>query len=121
MNTPTSRTLALLRRQGYVAAVVERWVPRLNVRKDLFGCIDLVAVHPREAGVLGVQTTTAANMSARVKKATALPALRTWLQAGNRFECWAWARRGNRWAVKVVPVRPADLDETEPGKPLLPG
>ena len=43
--TPTARSLAFLRRCGHSADVVERWIPlRDNVRRDLFGFIDVVAV-----------------------------------------------------------------------------
>jgi hypothetical protein len=37
--TPTARSLALLRRASYAADVVERRLPRVNVRKDMFGCM----------------------------------------------------------------------------------
>jgi hypothetical protein len=38
--TPTARTMSALREAGYTPAVVERWLPRLNIRQDLFGCIE---------------------------------------------------------------------------------
>jgi hypothetical protein len=41
--TPMARTLAFLRGCGHAADVVERWLPRVNVRRDLFHCIDIVA------------------------------------------------------------------------------
>jgi hypothetical protein len=83
--TPTARTLALLRRRGYLA------------------------VRPNESGVLGVQATTLGHVSARLAKARALPALKTWLAAGNRFEVWGWARCRGRWRVKIVSVQAKDL------------
>ena len=107
--TPTARSLALLRRRGYVVDVAERWIPGANIRRDLFGCIDVAAVHRDERGVLGIQATTAGNAAARLSKARALPALGTWLAAGNRFEVWGWAKRGRRWRVKIVAVRAGDL------------
>jgi hypothetical protein len=33
--SPTARTLALLRREGYIASSVERFLPRVNRRRDL--------------------------------------------------------------------------------------
>jgi hypothetical protein len=93
--TPTARTLALLRRCGYVAAVVERWLPLVNLRRDLFGCADVLAV--------------AAHVAHRLAKAKGRPALRTWLSAGGAFEVWGWARRGQRWAVRRVAVRGDEL------------
>jgi hypothetical protein len=107
--TPTARSLNLLRRSGYAAAVVERWLPRVERRKDLFGCIDLVAVHRGVPGVLGVQATTAGNLSARVKKAQGVAELRTWLAAGNGFQCWGWERRNGSWHVRRVELRAEDL------------
>jgi hypothetical protein len=107
--TPTARSLTLLRRRGYLADVVERWIPRANIRRDLFGCIDLAAVCLDAPGVLGIQATTEAHVSTRLAKARALPALKTWLAAGNRFEVWGWTRRGRRWRVKIVAVVSEDL------------
>ena len=98
--TPTARTLAALRRSGYLADVCERWILRANVRKDLFGILDIVAIRRGEAGVLGIQTTTAPNMSARRRKAQECAALRTWLTAGNRFELWAWVQCDGQWRVR---------------------
>lgn len=103
--TPTARTLALLRRSHYVAGVVERWIPRANVRKDLFGVIDIVAIRRGETGVLGIQATSMANVSARVAKAKTKGELRTWLACGNRFEVWGWRGR----EVKRVALTGDDL------------
>jgi hypothetical protein len=107
--TPTARTLACLRRNGYAAAAVERWLPGVGRRRDLFGCIDLVAVRQGVPGVLGVQATTTANLSARVRKAQGRAELRTWLAAGNGFECWGWERRNGRWHVRRVEIRAGEL------------
>ena len=107
--TPTARTLTRLRDLGYTAAVVERWPPRANVRRDLFGGIDVVAVHPRDRVILGVQATTAAHVAHRLAKARALPALAAWLRSGGQFQVWGWCRRGRRWEVKVVGVEADDL------------
>lgn len=111
MSTPTARTLELLRRSGYLAGVVECWIPRLNRHRDLFGCIDVLAVHPhREQGVLAIQATTCAHVADRLKKAQGRPELRTWLSAGNRFEVWGWTKRVGKWQVKRVEVRAGDLE-----------
>src|SRR5262249_35740378 len=99
MPSPTSRTLQLLRSEGFTAAVVERWVPGRPVRIDLFGAFDLVAVKADVAGVLGVQTTSGTNHASRVTKFRENPHLRVWLAAGNRAEVWSWAQRGGRWQV----------------------
>ena len=44
--SPTARTLALLRKQGYTAQVVERYCHYSHRRIDLFACIDVLALKP---------------------------------------------------------------------------
>ena len=107
--TPTARTLARLRTLGYTAAVVERWIHGANVRRDLFGCIDVIAVNPADRVILGVQATTAAHVADRLAKARALPELAAWLRAGGQFQVWGWCRRGGRWQPRIVTVQVDDL------------
>jgi hypothetical protein len=103
-------SLQLLRAEGFVCDVVERWLPRANVRRDFLRCIDIIGARQGEAGALGVQATSLPNLAARLKKAAAQPELRTWVGAGNRFECWAWAKRaGGGWEVKRVALTGDDL------------
>lgn len=68
--SPTARSLKYLRGLGYIADVTERWIPRRNVRKDLFGFIDILAISDTE--VLAVQSTggDGGNVAARVTKIT---------------------------------------------------
>ena len=106
--TPTARSLAVLREMNYVVQVVEQYNRFSKTRLDLYGCIDILAVHP-EHGILGVQATTTSNAAARVSKALAEPRLVTWLAAGASFEVWGWAKRGpagkrKLWTLRRVPV-----------------
>ena len=109
-DSPTSRTLAKLRKQGYRAQVVEKWVPQARRRIDLFGFIDVLAMKvPDEQGILGIQATTMENRTKRVKKIKEAPAAWEWLMAGNRLEVWCWrklkVRRGKkavRWKLHVT-------------------
>ena len=64
--SPTQLSLKKLREEGYTVAVVEHWNPWAKIRVDCFGFIDIIAL--RENETLAIQTTTASNMSARVKK-----------------------------------------------------
>ena len=64
--TPTARSLKHLRDQGYLAQVVEKWIPQAKRRVDLYGFIDILAIKGGE--VLGVQATSTSNISARVRK-----------------------------------------------------
>jgi hypothetical protein len=109
MPSPTKKTLDRLQQQGYCAEVVERWVPQANVRRDLFHCIDVIALHRREPGVLAIQATTVGNLSTRLAKAKAQPELALWLRCGNRFQVWGWEHCEGRWTLKMVEVRAEDL------------
>ena len=109
--TPTGHSLELLRRSGYVAAVVETWIPHANKRRDLFGFADIIGVHRhREPRFLLVQTTSLANVAARLSKAKGRPELRTWLSAGGAFEVHGWAIRSGRWHVRRVGVQADSLE-----------
>ena len=93
--SPTQRTLQLLRKEGYTVAVAEKFNHFIKVRQDLFGWIDVVAIHPEINGVMGVQTTSGSNLSARIKKAQALDSYKTWLEAGNSIEFHGWRKLKN--------------------------
>jgi hypothetical protein len=103
--TPTSRTLALLRRSGYAAAVVERWIPKIERRADLWHFADVLAVHPLQRDFLLVQCTSISNVASRLAKARQQPELAAWLLAGGRFEVHGWRGRD----VKRVEVVAAEL------------
>jgi hypothetical protein len=107
--TPTARTLTYLRRAGYLAAVVEAWIPRIDRRRDLFGFADVLACHPRDGLFLLVQVTTGGHLAHRLKKAKRRPELALWLKAGGRVEVHGWIRRGGRWSVRRVEVCRQDL------------
>lgn len=101
MASPVSRTLALLRAEGFTAAVAESWIPNPGIRRDLFGMFDIVAVHPAIQGVLGVQATSGAHHANRRNKLLVNPALGVWLKAGNAVQVWSWSQGDDgRWAVR---------------------
>jgi hypothetical protein len=107
-----ARSLAHLRRLGYVAEVVEQRVHRF-VTRDFLGVIDVLGVKPGEP-LVGVQATSTSNLAARRKKALAEPRLRTWLEAGAVFLLHGWAKRGpagkrKLWTVTEEAVTLADL------------
>jgi hypothetical protein len=109
--SPTQRTLAHLRKDGWRVQVVEHWNHFARRRIDLFGVIDLVAVRPGET--LGVQATSGANVSARVSKSRESEGLRAWLEAGNTFRVFGWRKltRGQKrptWLPQIVDLTLAD-------------
>ncbi len=98
--TPTARTLAALRKEGYVAGVVERWNAHTKTRSDFLGCIDIIAV--REGETLGIQATSVANQTSRMKKLQGHDGAAAWLSAGNRLEVWGWGKYKLRPGMKAV-------------------
>lgn len=104
--SPTQRSLKLLRETGWIPEVVERWNAYTKTRKDLFGCIDIVAL--RHGELAGIQTTSASG-SSRIAKIKAEPRMVSWLEAGGTLYVHGWAKRGARgkrktWTCRVVPI-----------------
>jgi hypothetical protein len=98
--------LALLRRSGYVAEPVERFVAAINCKRDLWHFGDLLAVSDRrEPRFLIVQCTSMGHVGDRLAKARACPELAVWLRAGGAFQVHGWTRRAGRWTAKVVEVQ----------------
>jgi hypothetical protein len=113
MASPTTLSLAALRRSGFVADVCERFIAQAGVRRDLFGCIDIIAIDRRQPGILAVQCTTLDHVAGRLAKARSKPELTAWLKAGGRFAVWGWFKRNGRWQVKQVEVRGEDLEAVD--------
>ncbi len=107
--SPTARTLQLLRRQGYLAVPVERWLPEVRRKADLLRVADVLAIHPRERVFLLVQSTSLPHVGDRMARCLARPELGVWLQAGGLFEVHGWEQWAGRWQVKRVGVSAADL------------
>jgi hypothetical protein len=100
--SPTSRTLKRLRDQGYLAAVVEKTIPKTFIKQDLYGFIDILAIKGGET--LAIQATSYPNVSARVNKISEHDNLGAVREAGWGIEVWGWHKKGNRWQVRVVDV-----------------
>lgn len=66
--SPTSRTLQYLRKNGWpLVQVVERYNPFSRKHTDLFGFADVIAMSPTQ-GTLLVQVTSGTNVGARLSK-----------------------------------------------------
>lgn len=100
--TPTARTLAHLRKLGYQADTVERWIPKVNIRRDLFNAWDVLALKIGEP-LLAVQVTTGPNASNRLEKVAEQAIF--WKSTGNSCEIHAWSKQGPRGKRKVWRVR----------------
>lgn len=108
MSSPTQRTLAWLRGQGYTAQVVERWCAYSRRRIDVLGFGDILAVGNGQ--IVLVQACAGASHAARKAKALAIPALRTWVECGGTFWVVSWSKRGPRGKRKVWTERAEEVD-----------
>ena len=100
--SPTQLTLRLLREDGWLVEVTEKWVPGANIRKDLFGWIDLLAL--RDGETLAVQTTSWSNISSRVNKIAESDTVAAVRKAGWTIHVIGWKKEKSRWIHKVVDV-----------------
>lgn len=109
---PTQRSLELLRNDGHLAQVVERWqkIPNFaggGIRQDLFGCIDVLSI--KDGQIWGIQCGAASGHSDHKKKCLAEERLKTWLGAGARFEIHSWSIKGSAGKRKLWECRREEL------------
>jgi hypothetical protein len=101
--SPTQLSLKKLREEGYVVAIVEHYNYFAKIRQDLFGFIDILALKGKET--LAVQTTTATNMSARVKKIGDHENVGPVREAGWTIHVHGWHQDDKRkWHCKIKDV-----------------
>ena len=99
--SPTQRTLAELRKRGYLAAVVEKWNPHAFCRQDLFGLIDVIGL--REGETIAVQTTTGSNVADRVQKIADSDKVDMIRKAGWRIMVHGWRKAADgHWVLREV-------------------
>ena len=107
MASPTTRSLAELRKRYELVDVVEYWNPWARKRKDLYNLFDIIAIGP---GVCVVQTTSGDNVSKRVMKIVESDALPVLQRAGVKVLVHGWRLNAkNRYVLREV-----DLSGPEP-------
>lgn len=99
--SPTQRTLAELRKRGYLAAVVEKWNPHARLRQDLFGLIDIIGI--RDGETIAVQATSGDNVSSRIAKIAESDKAGVIRKAGWRIVVHGWRKNAaGRWTLREV-------------------
>jgi hypothetical protein len=98
---PTQRSLAHLRKDGWLCHIVEHWNQFARIRQDCYGFGDILAVQPDRKQIALVQTTSTANFSKRMEKILAEPKAAIWRTAGGLIIVHGWAKRGARGQRKV--------------------
>jgi hypothetical protein len=100
--SPTQRSLAYLREQGYRVAIVEHWNPHARIRQDLWGWCDLLAIRKNE--VLAVQVT-ASGVAARIKKIQESDTIGMVRDAGIRVEVHGWRKNSKgRYVLRIEDI-----------------
>lgn len=101
MGSPTTRSLAEMRKRGFTCAVSEKWIAQIKQRKDLFGFADVVALGDRE--VIFVQATSASNVSSRVKKIAEHENVGAVRRAGVKILVHGWRKdKTGHWVLREV-------------------
>lgn len=98
--SPTSRTLAEMRKRGYHCQVVEKFNGFTKTRNDLFGFIDVLCLGDGE--VVGVQSTSDSNVSSRVRKITEHENVAAVRKAGIRIMVQGWKKKGRFWQAREI-------------------
>lgn len=102
-----SHTAEWLRKMGWSVDYTERPATRFTNTKDLFGCIDLIAL---KAGrpKLAVQATAARNpggqAAARVRKILSIPEAKLWIEDGSYLWVVCWVFKDRRWEPDIRPI-----------------
>ena len=100
--SPTQRSLAYLREQGYHCEVVEKWNAFTKQRKDLWGWCDILAI--RKGEVLAVQVTASA-VSERIKKIQASETVSHVRDAGIRIEVHGWRKNSKgKYVLRIEDI-----------------
>jgi hypothetical protein len=103
----TKRALAECRKRGWVAQVVEQTIPRVFIKRDLFGVIDIIALTPD--GIVGIQATAGdGHHTEHLRKIYAEPRAKLWLEVGAgraTIELWTFLLRGASGKRKLFTLR----------------
>jgi hypothetical protein len=100
--SPTQLSLAHLRKTCHAVQVVEKWNPHARIRQDLFGFVDILALHGEET--IAVQSTSWGNVSSRAKKIAESPLVGAVRDAGWRIIIHGWRKnpKTNRYEMKEL-------------------
>ena len=103
MSSPTQRSLKYMREKGHLCWITEHWNSFARIRQDLFGFIDVLCLGENE--IIGVQTTSYSNISARVKKIQEHENVAAVRKAGIKIVVHGWKKdKSGKWIVKEVDI-----------------
>jgi hypothetical protein len=104
MMDSTQQTIQLLRRRGFMAEKVERWLHTIRQFRDLFKLFDVFTLKPGEGGVL-IQSTEKGALAAHRRKLLGDPRLPFVLLSRLRVQLWCWSEtvgpNQSQWDVSI--------------------
>lgn len=102
--SPSALTAEMLKKEGWIVWTVERWIPGANIRVDLFGILDQIAI--KDGQVLGLQPTAWSEISKRVNKIAESEYIGEVRKLGWTLWVigWRWCPKTKDWIHKVVDV-----------------
>lgn len=106
--SPTQLTLRDMRGRGYHAEIVEKYNSFTRTKNDLLGFVDVLCFGTGE--IVGVQTTSYSNLSARLKKIREHENFPIAMAAGMRVIAQGWRKnKSNRWECREVELTAEDM------------
>jgi hypothetical protein len=107
--SPTQQTLRMMRQQGRLCGIVERWNPyagKFGQRSDLFGFIDIICLDPQR-GIIGVQSCGQAfsEHDRKILEDCAENAIE-WIKSGGVIELWGWRKIKKKRGGKAMIWQP---------------
>lgn len=99
--TTLAKSKKKMEADGYHVEIVEHWVPVIMVRRDMFTFLDLFCIHKETGDIVGVQSTSASNISSRINKITESPLLPIVRKAGIGVIVHGWRKVKNRWECRA--------------------
>lgn len=100
------KTIELLRRAGWEAALVQSYNARYNLAHDLFGVADVLAYIPEidRPGALLVQACTTGDRAKRLRKVLESDKAWNWIRLGFRaFWVMHWSKEERGTTIKHTP------------------
>jgi len=114
--SPTQRSLKKLRDDGYIVAVVEKWVPSGPagfkgpiITRDVWNFGDILACKVGQIGATLVQTTSGTHVAERLEKMRSIAEVGIWIAAGNRVVVHGWRKVGDVGKRKVWECREVNV------------
>jgi hypothetical protein len=110
--TPTQRTLTELKKRGYLADIVERFipVPPHGIRRDFLHFIDIIALDGERT--IGIQCCGATGHKEHKRKILSNPHASTWCKGNRTIELWSWrkvkVKRGGKqlvWKPRIEEIK----------------